>query len=191
MYDAQWDPQGKGIIYCGSDHSTILFEPIWYSKQSTSKGEAKKLYQHSSKYAGVWKISSFIEDGHCMVSSVSSDGSVRAMFASLAMYFSKSHPGIFKCQELFRINGIKLEGSVALFSVGLDARRVESDNTHVIPSPVLSMNALDASSTCDASNEDSNGDGHSDEGKYRNQKILAYGGSAGLARIHVCDIPKY
>jgi len=171
LYDVKWDPFGKGLYFGASDNTNVIRNYLW-----NTEDYRVILYQHNSRHCGVWKLNIVIEDNQSMISSVSSDGTVRCGLISL---LTKTKPvlGIdrfvyqcFQIKEVIDVNINEVNDSNSQHvqvNVSVD-ETFPSDNK--LNDTLPKSNALAIQSLSSLSTENNN--------------ILCYGGAAGLLRIH-------
>lgn len=82
LLDLVWDRIGFGLYYTDCDTPTISWERLWAS--DACYGKTNYLYRHTTD-TGLARISHALHDGHSMVYSACSDGTVRGGYVAALM----------------------------------------------------------------------------------------------------------
>jgi hypothetical protein len=139
------------------------------------------LYSHVHKFGGLWQTAAFVADDQTCIFSVASDGSVRGGFPSV-FSFGKNTP-TESLLELFRV----LEVTNELTEEGVPTARVtvslSTDNftdSYSLESFVsqnsVALHTIDSALVAVGNKDDAQ--------KQGSVHVVAYGGAAGLVRIH-------
>jgi hypothetical protein len=181
----------------------VVWDPVFSIDSNQSK--PSHVHKHEKKYAGVWKIRSIIYDNLTVVISAASDGTIRYSFAGAKLLKKKYH--IKPCQ-VFQIIDVENDsrehsheaslneaeressGSVSKVVVAFETI-VESENTDLISTKLNHPVSMHAVTSCELTDSEIFGYAHSNRERMKNGPnlvMLAYGGAAGLVRIHCRDL---
>lgn len=189
------------------------------------------LYSHVSQFSGLWRVCPLKVDGHSVVVSASSDGSIRGCFVAVQGLVRDAMPAL----QLMRIKAVEVDasaqvltgadkdvlvtpntagmevdqvhvqsallgekqaedegdgwrGKVGSISVTLESTSLEAEtNIVALPHPTLAMHAVAAS--CLSPEEGGTGDPVRLGGDGE-VTLMAYGGEAGLLRVHTTDFKR-
>ena len=208
-HDVQWDPQGNGLYGVYSDVADVLWESPAGSANQARAGQVvpRPLYAHASGAigaapAGVWRLATFVADGQTAVVSVSQDGSARLAIPSLLTTATRRsnerrrrRVGGGAVWEPMRVCSVThREGSdravnkgVVDVHVSTGVLRGVASQRHLVaePSPLGPAAAATALHAVDAAPFDAAGGRHLADARCH---LLAYGGAAGLVRVHAVDL---
>jgi hypothetical protein len=97
--DAKWDPNGMGVYLTGSDSSGIFFQRF----VPEIANSAEELIFHESYYACSNSIQACSYDGHTILLSGASDGTVRFCFPSISTLIALNPTRLSGVGQLFHI----------------------------------------------------------------------------------------
>ena len=212
----------------------VCFEPLWEKKDGPKKRDEsrRKLYQHATTNAGIWKLNLFStvymsnssSDGTCgsktailapKIATAATDGTVRICDIPTNVLSKKGNPALgSSVAQLFRMHRVHDEGvvhgdscpgavgrgAVVFFSSSSFLCSYETDPEIRISLPTVSLYDIDSydpyvenlmtgrdndvAVECTEQEADTP-KSHSKHAK----RVFAYGGSAGLIRVHTVDMP--
>ncbi len=97
--DAKWDPNGMGVYVSGSDVSNVLFQRFI----PEIGGLAEVIMSHDSYYACSNSIQACAYDGHTIVISAATDGTVRFCFPAVSTLVAQNASKLFASGQLFHV----------------------------------------------------------------------------------------
>ena len=107
--DAKWDPNGMGVYLTGSDLSNILFQRF----VPDIGGFADVIMFHESYYACSNSIQACAYDGHTVLLSAATDGTIRFCFPSVSTLLSQNSSKLFASGQLFHIIDCEKDASAS------------------------------------------------------------------------------
>ena len=179
VFDLQWDPCGYGVYGAGSDVPGVWWDPLWADAGQTQR---VTLYSHPARHGGVWRLHAFLCEGQTAVCSAGSEGTVRLAVVSCAgvgraPWCVTMHVARF--ERLYR----HAPGDATEATLLLDRRVVPMQPAQELPAapermpvPSLAVHTIDSVAIPAAG-----GAGR------QSARMLAYGGAAGVLRIHAVD----
>jgi hypothetical protein len=148
------------------------------------------LYSHVHKFGGLWQTAALVADGQTCIFSVASDGSVRGGFPSV-FSFGKNAP-TESLLELFRVLDVSNEpageeGSSSqtepvarvTVSLGTDVFTDSYSLESFVSQNSLALHTIDSALVAVGNKDDAH--------KQGSVHVVAYGGAAGLVRIHTVN----
>jgi len=166
LYDVHWDCFGRGLFFVGSNQPTLNWEPI----VDFARDEGRlTILSHPSRHGAIWNFKVFIVDGHRMVISGASDGTVL-----LSKVRSKKSRMIVETKVIFEVHStaIEISGNDAVVTADISSRERNlvdiSGLTGCLSKPAATIQCVDA--LCYRSS-------------FSNITSIAYGGGIGLVRI--------
>eukprot|EP01041_Mallomonas_annulata_P006859 gene6859-13898_t len=190
LLDVQWDPMGHGLYCAGSDVPSVLWDSLW--SELTNNVRKLPIYNHNSPHGAVWKILPIVHDDYTVTISVASDGSVRYAVVPITGSNIKGGCctfGVNVSSQPFVLKSVGTEvvntSGMTVVDIEVELRcsqikTVEQKNKAggvVLPDPAVALHAVDVS---DCGGEDAEVD-----------RFIAYGGTAGLMRVHSFDPSHY
>lgn len=165
--------------------------------KKSGKKPRVEMYFHSNKFGGAWSIRNFPCDNQSFVLSCASDGSARGGLSSVLVYsrgrgvhqFGRIHSVGATLPAAVSPSAAPLRPSLPSCSIVVDPEmklvtHEQSLNDH-IRSNAVALHCCAAADCALTLANSVNGDVHPGT---RSRFLLAYGGAAGLLRVHVANL---
>ena len=195
--------------------SGVLWDGLWLARLPDAAAAQQYMHAHEAMHAAVWRAEPFLSDGQTAVVSVASDGSVRGCFPAVFAMLPKGHRRaaiaggvleLFCIRKVTPVSSGAAGGSsssssssgaggdgdvIAIVEVTLAATKIESRALNMSPSSVA-LRALAVTPLAERHKMAGNGPkgkaGKAGEAGDPRVHLVAYGGNAGLLRLHMLDL---
>ncbi len=168
-----------GIYFTEIETTVVSWDILWDPSRLECAKTRSQLYSHYTHYGSAFGLTHFLCDDHSAVASCSTDGTVRTGFTSLLGAQKTPLEGLMEIFKLSTISDIDKEcpdeGKVLEVSRKVSLADGKVDDTSISLDVGKYLQSIDSLIV------------HEPEFQ-SNLQILAYGGGAGVVRIHAVDL---
>lgn len=180
-----WDIMGCGCYYTDYENSSVTWDMLWQSDILDTSRVRGQLYSHSFFLGAAFEHITCLCDGHALIGSCGSDGTVRVGFTALLASLRPPGQGLM---EVMRIVSLQKNEEASSSSSSLRSTIVSIDRhlqiadldnrdmARLCYNSGVRLHGIDVMLTADKESPDNM------------IHMFAYGGECGIVRVHSMDI---